>query len=204
MNVRFKLPGWPIWGKSSTKRRLRDMKKHQVQLENKARNDFLSMAHGKDQDDHVHRMEYHGSQFWVRYFDGESPRGVVQNEPLPQHQYGSSLDHEAMQDRMLNPDSKSCIIPTREKPRQDRLAEIASANEWLDHIRIAEAALAKKEIVESERYFRTALNKCSNCAPDDIKLQRTLIGLAQLLTIQGRYQEAEALLDRAEAGQRAG
>jgi hypothetical protein len=194
MNALFNPLSWLGWGNVSVKKRLLEMKTHLAHRKNEHHTDFLNKVQEENQSDHIHRMEYHGSQFWTKYFEDESPRGVVQDEPLPRHHYG---DQQSMEALLLKPDSESCMIPTREKPRLGRLAEIASESEWLDHIRVAEAAFERKDFPESERNFRIALNECKRSSSGDLRLYRTLIGLSHALALQGKRAEAEALRLRA-------
>ncbi len=194
MNASLNPLSWLGWGNTSVKKRLMEMKSHLALRQNERHEDLLDRVQEEGQSDHIHRMEHHGSQFWTKYFEGESPRGVVQDEPLPRHEYAEQQGMEAM---LLKPESQSCLVPTREKPRLGRLAEIASETEWLDHIRLAEAAFEREDFAESERYFRIALNECKRSSAGDLRLYRTLIGLSHALVLQGKRAEADALRRRA-------
>jgi hypothetical protein len=177
---------------SSEMKRLTEMKKHQVERGSQLHNDFLSKV-GETESDHIHRMEHHGTEFWARYREGESPRGVIQDEPTGEHQYGTFQDQQSVEAHQLRPEFASCMIPTRERPRLERLNSIASQRDWLDHIRIAEAALEQKGFSEAEVNFLVALNASKLWSADDLRVTRTLAGLANSLVLQGKHEEVEAL-----------
>lgn len=170
---------------ASEMKHLTEMTTHQAQRENEIHNDFLSMV-GESESDHLQRMDHHGSQFWARSYEDESPGGVVQDEPISKHQYGTFQDQQSVQAHQLRPVSISCMIPTRERPRLDRLEGIASEQDWLDHIRIAELALEQQDFSEAEDNFRLALNAAKAWSPGDLRLIRTLTGLANSLTLQAK------------------
>jgi tetratricopeptide (TPR) repeat protein len=181
------------------KNRLKTMKKHTLDRDRESHNDFLSKVHDSEAiKDHAHQIEHHGSLFWNHYYQDERPVGVLRNEGIPAHEYGIFEERSAMETYLIT--VVSDLISQDGLPKLDiHQDEVASLRRWIDFLRLAEAAMHKKDFAQAERNFRLALNEAQRWTPQDLKLSETLFGLGNSLSAQGRHDEAKGLYERAKS-----
>jgi len=176
----------------SEKKRLKEMKLQLEERDNRPHADFLSKVQGIDSD-HRHRVEHHGADFWSYYYSGEQPEAVLGDESIPEHEYGTAEQRLAIESHMLDEKFAACRQP------EELLAgeEIASKKQWVSLVWIAETAAVSGNQKEAERNFRCALEIAENFEECDVRLSRTLTGLAKSLCAQGRHDESDPLYARA-------
>ncbi len=178
------------------KKRLSSMKKYSLERDRKNHNDFLCKFQSvDDQDDHLHRVEHHGLHFWTRCFSGEKPSGVIHNDRMPEHEYGTYEERDPMQTLLLIPSTDSIkIAPGSPKhPTTDSEA----MQRWINLMRLGQAALRYREYAEAERMFRSALSEVGKRATGK-QLYETLTALAQALLAQNKPAESAKLLESAK------
>ncbi len=180
------------------KNRLDNMKKYNLERNRKNHNDFLSKIQDTDEvNDHTARIEHHGLHFWTRCFPGERPAGVLRNDRIPVHEYGTYEERDAMETYLLTP-SSACVEFDYGIPNPDAMkADVESVQRWVDHLRLAEAALHCNEYVEAERIFRLALAEVARWSAPDPRVAETLLGLASALSAQRKYDESDKLSETA-------
>lgn len=176
----------------SEKKRLKEMKAHSEEREQQPHADFLSKARESDSE-HAHRVEHHGANFWSYYYSGEHPVPVLRDELVEEHQYGTSEQRLAIESHML--DEKFAAYTASDETAAGE--EIAVRKQWVSLVWIAETALANGNLREAEGNFRTALELAEKFGDSDLRLSRTLTGLAKSLCQQGKHEESDPLYSRA-------
>ncbi len=178
------------------KKRLSSMKKYSLERDRKNHNDFLCKVQDADeQHDHLHRVEHHGLHFWTRCFSGEKPSGVIHNDRMPEHEYGTYEERDSMQTFLLTRSTISIEID--HGSTKHPTTNFESIQRWVDLVRLGQAALRCNDYTEAERMFRSALSEVGKRATGK-QLYETLTGLAQALSGQNKPAESAKLLESAK------
>lgn len=174
---------------SNEKKRLQDMREHQEEREKAPHGDFLSKVSAQTEDDHCRKVEHHAAEFWNYYYD-ERPSKVLDNKPIEEHQYGTPQQRIAIENHMLDPK----FAVDLEEAEEDK---VASRTKWTSLIWVAETALAHEQYEEAEKNFRLALLEAEKFSNQDLRLSRTITGLAKSLCAQEKHEESDGLYKRA-------
>ena len=179
--------------RANEKQKLQEMKIQNQEREQTPHADFLSKVHSSNcDDDHHRRMEHHATEFWNYYYD-ERPSKIIDDKPIEEHQYGTYQQRIAIENHMLDP--KFAV----ELEEEGKVApeKVASRTRWTSLIWVAETALEQGHNKEAEHNFRKALSEAENFSNEDLRLSRTLTGLAKSLCAQDKHEESDELYKRA-------
>lgn len=179
--------------RSNEKKKLQEMRIHSEERDQKPHPDFLSKVHSTHcDDDHQRRIEHHAAEFWNYYYD-ERPSKVIDNKPIEEHQYGTYQQRIEIENHMLDP---KFAVKLKEEGEIDP-EKIASRTRWTSLIWVAETALDQGRFKEAEHNFRKALSEAETFTDQDLRLSRTLTGLAKSLCAQDKHDESDELYKRA-------
>ena len=178
--------------RSNEKRKLEEMRVHSEEREQEPHADFMSKVQASHcNTDHHRRMEHHAAEFWNYYYD-ERPSKVIEDKPIEEHQYGTYQQRIAIENHMLDP-KFAASVDTDEIDNE----KIASRTRWTSLIWVAETALDQEHNEEAEHNFRKALSEAEKFSDEDLRLSRTLTGLAKSLCAQDKHDESDELYKRA-------
>ncbi len=180
---------------NAEKHRLTRMRVRTNEREMKTHADFISKVRDSNRlQEHTHRIEHHGANFWKFYFPGEQPSAVLQDDPIGGHVYGTMAEQARLQDHMLVPDGEQAMDGV---PPQLFREQTVSENRWLASMEIAETAIARAEYQQAEKSYAAALNETRRWTNADPRTVKTLRGLSRAVEAQGRPREATLLREMA-------
>src|SRR5579885_1381277 len=172
--------------RTAEKKHLRHMRQHNAEKERAAHADFLSKIHDVPQkNEHQHKIEHNGVDFWSYYFGGEEPPLDNVLPPHMQQHWDETQMH--IYSHTISPEFSLL------KPKEDGVGDAAETIErrWLQKFTLAKLAQEHNNLAEAEENFRLCLKDCIDFKEPSRKKALSAKGLAEVLQKRGNLNEAD-------------